>query len=331
VWEFDATAGERIALHVGEIVDNDDFRPWLRLYAPNGTVLGNTSGVSVAALDSIAAPVTGHYLVIIGSFDGGLDGTGTYRLTLAKSPGPITVSPGDDGGPMTNGAIHTGEIVRGDLDVWTFSATANERLTIALGEIPGAVDDDFRPWIRVYAPNGTVLVNSSGVNAAAMDSVVAPATGVYLVLVSSFDGGLDGTGTYQMTLVKTGTAVTVSAGDEGGALIGSGSGAIRAGDLDVWTISATAGQRISAQVTQTSETDDFRPWLRIYAPNGAVLVNASGLDSAAVTNATAPASGTYLIVVGSFDSGFDGIGTYSVAAQVTSALAGAQSRALKAP
>ena len=56
-------------------------------------------------LDGVAAPVTGTYLVLVGSFDSGFDGAGTYRLTMTQTPGPITVSPGDEGGPLTNGAI----------------------------------------------------------------------------------------------------------------------------------------------------------------------------------------------------------------------------------
>ena len=86
-------------------------------------------------IDGVAAPVTGTYLVLVASFDSGFDGTGTYRLTMTHTPGPITVSPGDEGGPLTNGATHTGEIVKGDLDVWTFTANAGDRIGMHIGEI----------------------------------------------------------------------------------------------------------------------------------------------------------------------------------------------------
>ena len=122
------------------------------------------------------APVTGTYLVLVASFDSGVDGTGTYRLTMAKTPGPITVSPGDQGGPLTNGAMHTGEIVQGDLDVWTFTANVGDRISVHIGEITD--NDDFRPWIRLWAPNGATLVQS-GFDAAVIGDVVAPVTGTY--------------------------------------------------------------------------------------------------------------------------------------------------------
>ena len=60
-------------------------------------------------------------------------------------PGQPTVGlvddPGDQGGPMTNGAIHEGQILQGDVDVWTFTATAGERLSVHIGEITDTVDE----------------------------------------------------------------------------------------------------------------------------------------------------------------------------------------------
>jgi hypothetical protein len=316
VWTFTATAGERVAVHVGEIADTDDLRPWIRVWAPNGAALANTSGVAAAAVDGAVAPVTGTYLVLVASFDSGFDGTGTYRLSVARTSGAITVTAGDEGGPLTNGGIDTGEILRGELDVWTFAATAGERIAVHAGEI--ADTDDLRPWIRVWAPNGAELANTSGVAAAAVDGAVAPVTGTYLVLVASFDSGFDGTGTYRLTFARTSGAITVSAGDQGGPL-SSGvveSGEILRGDLDVWTVSAVAGQLILVHIDEIIDNDDFRPWIRLWAPTGSVLASASGLAAADISGAVAPVTGTYLVLVATFDSGFDGTGTYQVTATV---------------
>jgi hypothetical protein len=199
VWTFTANAGERIGLHIGEIVDNNDFRPWIRLWAPNGAELGSQSGVAATAIESVAN-VSGTYLVLVSTFDSGYDGTGTYRLTMTHTPGPITVSPGDDGGPLTTGAIHTGEIVRGDADVWTFTAVAGEHVVLNVSQT--SETDDFRPWIRLWSPNGGSLGSQSGVDAAQIGELIVPLTGTYLVVVSSFDSGYDGTGTYNLTLTR---------------------------------------------------------------------------------------------------------------------------------
>jgi hypothetical protein len=56
------------------------------LWAPNGAVLGSTSGLATASLVSIVAPVTGTYLIPVASFDSGFDGIGSYSLTVTVTP-----------------------------------------------------------------------------------------------------------------------------------------------------------------------------------------------------------------------------------------------------
>src|SRR5688572_13075114 len=279
VWTFAASSGQRISVHIGEIVDNNDFRPWIRLLAPNGTVLGNTSGVSAAAIEAVAA-ATGTYQVQVASFDSGLDGTGTYRLTTTRTPGPITVSPGDQGGPLTNGAIHEGQILQGDVDVWTFTANAGERISLHVGEITDT--DDFRPWIRLWAPNGASLGDTAGVSADVIDDVVAGVTGTYLVQVASFDSGVDGEGTYRLTMTHTPGPITVSPGDQGGPLTNGAihEGQILQGDVDVWTFTANAGERSEADTGAATHTHDLRPCRRLSATNGARAGAAGALSAA---------------------------------------------------
>jgi hypothetical protein len=231
---------------------------------------------------------------------------------MARTPGPITGSAGDQGGPLTNGGVHTGEIVRGDLDVWTFTATVGDRIAVHIGEIADPLD--FRPWIRLWGPTGTSLGASFGLAAAQIGDVLAPVTGTYLVLVASADSGVDDGGTYQLTMTHTPGPITVSPGDEGGP-IGSGStqsGVIGRGDLDVWSFTATAGAPLTVQIAQTGETDDFRPWIRLWTPAGATVGSSFGLDTAQIGPVVAPVTGTYLVLVASADSGVDGVGTYNL-------------------
>ncbi len=236
-WTFTANAGDRIAVHVGEVVDNDDFRPWIRLSAPTSAILGSAFSTDAAEIGDVIAPVTGTYLVLVASADLGVDGTGTYRLTMTHTPGPITVSAGDQGGPLTNGALHTGEILQGDLDVWTFTATAGDRIAVHIGEIVD--DDDFRPWIRLWAPNGATLGSAFGTDAAAgrrRRRARSPAPTWCSSRAST--RGFDGTGTYRLTMTHTPGPITVSPGDQGGPLTNGGDAygrdpAGRPGRLDV--------------------------------------------------------------------------------------------------
>jgi hypothetical protein len=197
LWTFSAGVGERIDLHVGEIAETDDFRPWLRLLAPDDTLLGATSGVAAAAIEGVAS-IAGTYLVLVSSFDSSFDGAGTYRLTAAKTQGAVTVSDGDQGGPLTSPVFQPGEILRGDLDVWTVAANAGDTITVHLDEVDDA--DDFAPWVRLWAPDGSSLANAFGLTSADIGLTVVPVTGTYLVLVASFDSGFDGTGTYELSV-----------------------------------------------------------------------------------------------------------------------------------
>src|SRR5690606_3800110 len=125
-----ATMGDRIAIHIGETADTNDFRPWIRVWAPTGQSVGETWDVTAAALNNIVAPVTGTYLVLVASADAGRDGTGTYRLTVVHTPGPVVVPAGDQGGALTLGAAHAGAIAQGDVDVWTITFVAGQRITV---------------------------------------------------------------------------------------------------------------------------------------------------------------------------------------------------------
>ena len=93
-------------------------------------------------------------------------------------------------------------------------------------------------------------------------------------------------------------------------------GEILQGDLDVWTITATAGQHIAVSIAQASEIDDFQPWIRLWSPSGASVGNTWGATAATIS-ATAPVTGPYLIPVASAYPGVNGTGTYTVRADVS--------------
>jgi hypothetical protein len=197
-WTFSATAGDAIMLAIGEVGPASDFQPWIRLKSPTGQNLGSQSGVLAAQIDATAT-VTGTYTVVVGTFDAGLDATSDYTLTLARAPAAYMISPGDEGGPLSaasssgNGFIHVG-----DLDVWTFTAHAGDPINVTISEV-AIVSPDFTPWIRLRGPTGQALGSQSGATGAQIN-VNAPATGIYTVVVSTFDAGLDGSGDYVLSV-----------------------------------------------------------------------------------------------------------------------------------
>ena len=309
VWTFTATAGARIAVHLAEVTGAADFTPWIRLWSPAGGA-GLRDTWSAAAIPiELEAPVTGVYTVLVASNDSGQDATGTYRLEMAMSPGPYTVSPGDQGGGLTNGAIHTGDIVRGDVDVWTFTATAGARIGVHLAEVTG--DADFTPWIRLWSPAGGAGLRDTWSAAAIPIEIQAPVTGVYTVLVASNDSGQDATGTYRLEMAMTPGPYTVSPGDQGGGLTNGAihTGDIVRGDVDVWTFTATAGDRIGVHLAEVTGDADFTPWVRLWSPAGA-SVRDTWSAAAIPIEAVAPVTGVYTVLVATNDSGQDATGTY---------------------
>src|SRR5207302_396629 len=238
-------------------------------------LLGNSLTQTGASNVPATAPTSGTYTVIIGSYLGGFyDGTGSYLLTLAKGPGAVEVSPGDEGGPMTNGATNAGSIYQGDFDTWTFTATQGDYIALSVGTVTQTTAH-FAPWIRLLSPTGVLLGNRDTQTGASNGAATAPTSGTYTVIIGSYLGGFyDGTGSYLLTLAKGPGAVVVSTGDEGGPMT---NGATNAGniyqcDFYTWTFTATLDSfptRRSSDLTQT--TAHFAPWIRLVSPTGVLL------------------------------------------------------------
>lgn len=309
VWSFSATQGTALYIGVGEVTGSADFTPWIRVIAPNGALL-DQSWNAAAAQVAVAAPSTGTYTVLVSTADVGNDATGDYNLTMANGPGAITISPGDQGGPMTNGSRHSGTLTVGDLDAWTFVATQGDYLHLAVGEVTGSAD--YAPYIRLVSPNGTVLASAWNAGAAQI-AVNAPLTGTYLVITTTADVGNDATGDYAITLAQNPGSLTISPGDQGGPMTNGSNhaGTIAVGDLDAFTFSATQGELIALAVGEVTGSADFAPYIRLVGPNGAILVTAWNAAAAQVQT-NAPLTGTYMAVLSTADVGNDATGDYVV-------------------
>ena len=315
-WTFQAKAGDSLSMNIGEVTEaKAPFFPAMRLMGPTGTLLQWTTG-DLASQISIVAPATGTYTVMVSSstFNNINTGLGTYRITLAHTPAPSTVPAGDEGGPLVNGASQTGTITLGDLDIWTFQASAGSSLSVSIAEVKES-SPAFYPWIRLRRPDGVELGRATG-DLISQINATAPTTGTYTVVVGSgtFNNIYTGTGTYRLTLANAPGPMTVSGDDQGGAMTNGANhtGSIPLGDLDMWTFQANAGDAITIGIGETKQdTANFFPWIRLRSPTGAQLGTSLG-DLAGQINATATATGTYTVVVGSSTSNgyVGGTGSY---------------------
>jgi hypothetical protein len=127
-----ATIGDRIVIKVGEITQTGTFAPRIRLQNPAAVLIASDASGSAPEV-AVTATNTGTFTVIVDD-QIGTSATGTYRITLAKTGSAISVSPGDEGGPMTNGVAHQGILPVGDLDLWSFAATNGDSIVVRAGQ-----------------------------------------------------------------------------------------------------------------------------------------------------------------------------------------------------
>jgi hypothetical protein len=309
VWNFAASNGDTMMIEVGETNSGSALTPAVWLYGPDGKLLGSGYGAA-AALVTFRATNSGTFTLVVGDYSNGYSGSGPYRLTLAKTGASIVVSPGDDGGPLTNGWMHTGTIVVGDLDVWQFTATSGDTMILEAGEINAG--SALTPAIWFYGPDGKLL--DSGYGAAANQvGFRATNSGTFTVVVGDYSSGYSGSGPYRLTLAKTGAPITIAPGDEGGIFNGAGlyNGTIDVGDLDIWMFTACAGDAISIRMDEATTGLPLTPRLLLYGRDG-VLVSSPYGAATAQLNVVAAAGGVYTIVAGDYSAGFTGSGAYTL-------------------
>src|SRR5439155_278444 len=89
-------------------------------------------------------------------------------------------------------------------------------------------------------------------------------------------------------------------------------GSIYQGDFDTWTFTATQGDYIALSVgTETQPTAQLEPRSQLVSPTGVLLGNSFTQTGASNIAATAPTTGTYTVIIGSYLGGFyDGTGSY---------------------
>jgi len=301
-WTFSANTGDRLVIRVGEISQTGSFTPRIRLQNPSAVQIASAQG-ALAAEIAVTATNTGTFTLIADDAVG-TSATGTYRLSLAKAPGTVFLTPGDEGGPMTNAFQHTGTNLVGDLDLWTFSANAGDAIVLRMGAAA------YNPWIRLYGPDGVLVGQafdgSFGIRDADLRTQ-ATNSGTFTVIAGSLD--VIASGSYILTLAHVPETITVSPGDHGGAMANAfqHTGSVDIGDLDVWSFSANAGDAIVLRMGSVG----YNPWIRLFGPNGAFIAQAVD-GSFGVRDVDlriqATNSGTFTVAVGS--STQNGTGAY---------------------
>ncbi len=303
-YTFTASAGDSIFYNLYEIDTEIEAR--ITVVAPNGAILHNAH----PSMAQIGQSVQLAYLAQSGTYsifvsDDGSNDIGAYAHTFVRVPGNHILPHGE--GLLTSGVTRENTLDAGDLDVFTFTASTGDSIFYNLHEI----DTEMEARITIVAPNGAILHNAYPSMAQNGQSVQLPylaQSGTYSIVVS--DVGSNDIGAYAHTFVRV-PGNHVLPQDEG--LLTSGvtrENTLDAGDLDVFTFTASAGDSIFYNLHEIDTEMEAR--ITVVAPNGAILHNAH--PSMAQNGQSVPLpnlaqSGTYTIVVS--DDGSNDVGRYS--------------------
>jgi hypothetical protein len=299
LWSFSAQAGDGLMLRMGAT----NVTPWIRLYGPDGKLAGETISGNAFARDgflTLQATNAGTYTVVVSAVYAGQ--AGDYVLHLAQAPGAFAVSPGEQGGSLTNGISNPGTISLGALEMWSFTARTGEGIFLRVGAT------NFTPWIRLYTPNGMLADETKSGNSFAVDGFLTlPTTnaGTYTVVVSASYAGQSGN--YAITLALATEPIASSAGHPSGPLTNAFTvpETFNVGDLAVWSFVGTVGDSNALRVVTTN----FTPWIRLYGPTGALLGETTTGNSFARTGLltqTITNSGIYTVVLSATYAGQSG-------------------------
>lgn len=242
-------------------------------------------------------------------------GTGRYELSALAvvddhaNDSATTTSVLALGNTATTGKVQ----YAGDIDFFKVTLTQGTSYSFELkGGASPALDEAF---LKLYSPSGERLLaadNTSGSkNGSATLNYTASVSGTYYLSTAS---GATGLGNYQITARAAADDYPWSTATTGVVSTGAApaSGVIgAAGDLDLFKVNLTAGQRYQFDLTGSGSAPLADPYLYLYSPTVDLIDSDddSGGGSAARISYTAPSTGTFYLGVSDFGTG---TGSYSL-------------------
>lgn len=327
VYTVTAAVGDQLRVTLAEETDTA-FDPALFIYDPTGGFVEYEYSINAASASWTASTGGTYYIVAadeISEYNSDFDtdsDTGVYSITMARIPAVQTDDAGE-GGPITSGARRTGNLPVGDMDTFTFSASAGDYIILTVAETASATDAGFEPSMLVYNPSGALVDFEYGLSAA--DAEFTAVAGTYFVVVTDYieeynsDYDVGGApGAYTFNMVRAPASQTDDTTDGGAVTSGNRKyGTTTLGDLDVFTMTASTGDYLMFTTAETGGDTPYDPAMWVIGPTGSLIdfeYSITGVDA----EFSAPASGTYYIVVGDYIEEYNGdydtdadTGTYS--------------------
>ncbi len=312
-YTFSASAGTSLEITMGT-GDKGGVHPDLSLFGPSAKIQEVTSSFSTGTVRiNYVVPANGAGTYTIVAQDDNYDSsqTGTYNLELAKVPSTSSVDPDGDSGAISSGQTKLASINRlGNMDIYTFSATASDSLELTMGT---GSTGSVHPDLTLYGPSGIQIqeATTSFNTGTARITYVVPAggTGAYTVIAQDDNHDSPQTGAYNLELAKIPATQAVDPDGDSGVLT-SGQTKFasinRLGNMDIYTFSATAND--SFELTMgTGITGAVHPDLTLYGPSGSQIQEATSSFSTGTVRITyvVPTSGSGIYTVVAQDDNYD--------------------------
>ena len=305
-YTFTASNGDRVMIDCVATA-GAGYNTHFFLYGPDGAAaLSSSFGDNF----DVQLNATGTWTIVVE--DASDDTAGSYALSLLNiTSGPHTTGSDPDGSAIVSGSIYSGTFNQGvDMDAYTFAATAGDRIVML--DLPNPVAS-HNTQMAVYPPGGVANVLNTGND---RNEIVAAQTGTYTLVLH--DNGFDHTGSYTVAIMNITSGPHTSGGDADGAAIVSaqvtGGTTSAVGDIDVFTFSGLAGDRVLIDGVATGGAG-YNARMFLYGPAGAaalsstfgdlldVQLNATGAWSILIEDAENDTGGTYALSLLNVTSG----------------------------
>jgi hypothetical protein len=312
-FSFSGTVGE--AVQIAAINTSGSLSAVAELFGPTGSSLGY-NGTGNARTNPISLPSTGTYTVIVHDFQRP-DTAGSYNVDLEFPTGRC-------GAAIECGRSQSGSLAVGEMNAYSFTATAGEAVVITTSRTSGTVS----AVAALYGPTGT-LIGDNGLGNGTSAMLPLATTGTYTVVVCDWSTPTE-SGDYDVRINCIGPSTSfvplppcrvfdtrVATGDTAGAPV------LSSGEHRLFTVTNTCGIPANAKAISVNLTvvgaqanGDLRviggdlsdtstsvlsiPVSRARANNATVQLSRTGNGQILVINATSGSAHVILDVNGYF-------------------------------
>jgi Ca2+-binding RTX toxin-like protein len=193
-YTFTANAGDTVYLRVSDTETTEfissNFTPFIALFDPDGDLVDSDWGALVGHIDGQALSKSGTYTVVVRDNSSGDDNIGDYDVYYAKAPGA------SDDGCIANNQGRDGYIELGDLDSYTFDASAGINTVITITDLDVS---SFTPHIALFDAGGT-LIDSDWDSLTAEIDINLTNGGTFTIIVRDNSSGDDNVGNYRLEI-----------------------------------------------------------------------------------------------------------------------------------